>query len=180
MWWHNWRYLSHLKDEALTPQAYRIECLPIVAVSRPVRDKCSAAVTRLVNARKVSSETGALLRDWYVAELDITKPSQLLLEPFALTSDQFVEEIRKRRGVRKPLSAAAVHAVRDEYAKTVQPMQAALREAERLEWRLNDLVNDAYGLTPDEVRLMWATAPPRMPLTRNSEEPAAIDDAAAE
>ena len=44
-------------------------------------------------------------------------------------------------------------------------MQAALREAERLERRLSDLVNEAYGLTPDEVRLMWATAPPRMPLT---------------
>ena len=58
-----------------------------------------------------------------------------------------------------------MHAVREEYANTVQPMQAALREAERLEWRLSDLVNEAYGLTPDEVRLMWATAPPRMPLT---------------
>jgi len=51
----------------------------------------------------------------------------------------------------------------------VQPMQAALREAERLEWRLSDLVNEAYSLTPDEVRLMWATAPPRMPLAPDAE-----------
>ena len=29
---------------------------------------------------------------------------------------------------------------------------------------LSDLVNAAYGLTPDEVALMWRTAPPRMPL----------------
>jgi hypothetical protein len=29
---------------------------------------------------------------------------------------------------------------------------------------LSDLVNAAYGLTPDEVALMWATAPPRMPI----------------
>jgi hypothetical protein len=36
-------------------------------------------------------------------------------------------------------------------------MRAALREAERLEWRLKDLVNEAYGLTL-EVRLMWVTA----------------------
>lgn len=48
-------------------------------------------------------------------------------------------------------------------------MQAALREAERLERRLSDLVNEAYGLTPDEIRLMWATSPPRMPLTPNTE-----------
>jgi hypothetical protein len=27
------------------------------------------------------------------------------------------------------------------------------------------LVNQAYGLTADEVELMWRTAPPRMPFT---------------
>ena len=58
-----------------------------------------------------------------------------------------------------------VQAVREEYANTVQPMRAALREAARLERRLSDLVNEAYGLTQGEVRLMWATAPPRMPLS---------------
>jgi hypothetical protein len=31
------------------------------------------------------------------------------------------------------------------------------------ERRLSDLVNLAYGLTADEVELMWRTAPPRMP-----------------
>jgi hypothetical protein len=51
----------------------------------------------------------------------------------------------------------------------LQPIQAALREAERIEWRLSDLVNEAYGLTPDEVRLMWDTAPPRMPQAEPSE-----------
>jgi hypothetical protein len=86
-----------------------------------------------------------------------------------MTADEFYEHVRKARGARKPLSAAAVQAVREEYAQTVQPMQAALREAEGLEWRLSDLVNEAYGLTPDEVRLMWATAPPRMPLAPDAE-----------
>ena len=33
-----------------------------------------------------------------------------------------------------------------------------------LERKLSDLVNAAYGLTADEVVLMWRTAPPRMPL----------------
>jgi hypothetical protein len=58
-------------------------------------------------------------------------------------------------------------------------MQAALREAERLEWRLSDLVNEAYSLTPDEVRLMWATAPPRMPLVPEADAPQQDDEAAA-
>jgi len=30
MWWHNWRYLPHMKDEALTPASFRVETLPIV------------------------------------------------------------------------------------------------------------------------------------------------------
>ena len=35
-----------------------------------------------------------------------------------------------------------------------------------LESRVSDLVNSAYGLTPDEIDLMWQTAPPRMPIAR--------------
>jgi hypothetical protein len=35
-----------------------------------------------------------------------------------------------------------------------------------LENDVSDLVNEAYGLTPEEVGLMWETAPPRMPVTR--------------
>ena len=112
-----------------------------------------------------------MLSDWYLVELGISKPSPALREPFALSSDQFLEQIRKARGARKPLSGAAVHIMREEYAKTVLPIQEMLRKAERIEWQLNDLVNEAYGLTPDDVRLMWATAPPRMPLAAKTEEP---------
>lgn len=49
-----------------------------------------------------------------------------------------------------------------------RPRQASARAAAAeiltLERRLSDLVNAAYGLTPEEVALMWRTAPPRMPL----------------
>jgi hypothetical protein len=34
---------------------------------------------------------------------------------------------------------------------------------------LSDLVNAAYGLTPEEVALLWRTAPPRMPLNPAAE-----------
>jgi hypothetical protein len=180
MWWHNWRYLTHLKDEALSPQAYRIERLPIAGASEAVKNQAADSVARLINARKEVSEACALLRDWYAAELGITKPSQVLLEPFNLAPNEYVEQIRRARGARKPLSASAVHAIRQEHAQTVQPLQAALREAERLEWRLSDLVNEAYGLTPDEVRLMWATAPPRMPLMPEAGAPEQDEDEAAE
>jgi hypothetical protein len=51
-------------------------------------------------------------------------------------------------------------------ARTVEPARLLEAEALQLEDRLHDLVNAAYGLTPDEVRLMWDTAPPRMPVPR--------------
>ena len=36
----------------------------------------------------------------------------------------------------------------------------------QLERRLAGLVNEAYGLTAEEVDLLWRTAPPRMPVDR--------------
>ena len=42
-------------------------------------------------------------------------------------------------------------------------MQARRAEARALERRLADLVNAAYGLTAEEIALLWETAPPRMP-----------------
>jgi len=33
--------------------------------------------------------------------------------------------------------------------------------------QLSDLVNEAYGLTPDDVARLWETAPPSMPFARS-------------
>ena len=78
-------------------------------------------------------------------------------------SDAFVGEVKKARGRKNPLSAAGLRSRRDEYERTVEPARRLAAEALSLEHRLSELVNTAYGLTPDEVALMWATAPPRMP-----------------
>jgi hypothetical protein len=43
-------------------------------------------------------------------------------------------------------------------------MAARLTQAAQLEKELSALVNQAYGLTPEDEQLMWATAPPRMPI----------------
>jgi len=39
MWWHNWRCLPHMKDEALTPVAFVMERLPIAQPSDSLRVK---------------------------------------------------------------------------------------------------------------------------------------------
>ena len=48
MWWYNWRYLPHMKDEALTPLAIRMEQLPIANPSKSTRKKIETAVNRLI------------------------------------------------------------------------------------------------------------------------------------
>jgi Eco57I restriction-modification methylase/TaqI-like C-terminal specificity domain len=177
-WWFAWRAAQHGKDEALRYFNTFLENYPVPAPVKGQAQAATEAVARLSSIRQATGASREKLTDWYRVVLEISRPPRLLLNPFGMTADEFYEHVRKARGARKPLSAAAVQAVREEYAQTVQPMQAALREAEGLEWRLSDLVNEAYGLTPDEVRLMWATAPPRMPLVPDAEALEQGDEAA--
>ncbi len=61
-------------------------------------------------------------------------------------------------GKKKPLSLAALRNLREEHARTIVPAQALAQEARGLERRVSDLVNQANGLTLEEVQLMWETA----------------------
>ena len=97
--------------------------------------------------------------------LSLKKPSLKLLAATELDSDGFVAEVKRLRGKKNPLSAAGLKSLRDEYARTIEAARAGAAEALALERRLSDLVNEAYGLTPEEVDLMWKTAPPRMPFS---------------
>ena len=108
--------------------------------------------------------TRRALLDWLKVEYEIDKPSQKLLDPITLDSGALVAEVKKLRGKSKPLTAAALKALRDEDAHTLAPARVLATEALTLERQLSDLVNAAYGLTPAEVQLMWDTAPPRMPI----------------
>ena len=75
--------------------------------------------------------------------------------------------MRKRRPKSAgKLSPAGLRALRDGYSEQATPVQQRQAEAQKLERRLADLVNQAYGLTPEEVDLLWRTAPPRMPVGR--------------
>ena len=44
------------------------------------------------------------------------------------------------------------------------PTRALAAETLELERTLSELGNQAYGLTPTEIELLWKTAPPRMPI----------------
>jgi hypothetical protein len=64
------------------------------------------------------------------------------------------------------LTPATLKALRAGYSEQAAPVQQRAAEGLGLERRLAALVNAAYGLTPDDVELLWRSAPPRMPVGR--------------
>jgi hypothetical protein len=165
MWWHNWRYLPHMKDEALNPAGFLIEQLPIAPPTDAVRAEVEPAVERLIAITRANQAARRDTLDWLRTEFAIEKPGQRLEEFSTLDEAAFMEEVRKRRPkAAGKLTPAALRALREGYAEQAAPLQQRQAEAQTLERRLADLVNQAYGLTPEEVDLLWRTAPPRMPV----------------
>jgi len=122
------------------------------------------AVRRLIEITSRQQQTQRTLLDWLRVEYAIEKPSNKLLAVTDLDSDTWVAEVKRIRGKKLPLTAAGLHALRDEYIRTIEPARALAAETLALERTLSDLVNQAYALTLAEIELLWKTAPPRMPI----------------
>lgn len=163
LWWHNWRYLPHMKDEALSPVGFLMESLPIAQPSERVRSQVSECVLRLIETVETRQATRKAILDWLRVEHEIEKASLKLQSLEGLDSDAFIAEVRRIRGKKSPLSVAALKSLREEHARTIEPVRVKAAEALVLERQLSDLVNEAFGLSPAEVALLWETAPPRMP-----------------
>ena len=139
--------------------------IPIAPPTDAIRAEVEPAVERLIAITRANQEARRDTLDWLRTEFGIETPGQRLEAFAALDEAAFVEEVRKRRPkAAGKLSPAALRALRDGYAEQATPVQQRQAEALKLERRLADLVNQAYGLTPEEVELLWRTAPPRMPV----------------
>ena len=163
-WWYAWRKAQHGKDEALRFFRAFMEAFPVPRPSDEVRTSAAQAVDRLREIASGEGQVKAAFLDWLRVEYAIEKPTLKLQEVPALDADGLVAEVRKVRGKKRPLTVAGLKALKEEHARTVAPLQALAAESRDLEWRVSELVNQAYGLTPEEVALMWKTAPPRMPV----------------
>ncbi len=168
MWWYNWRYLPHMKDEALSPVGVMMESLPIARPTDEVRSEVEIYVRRLIDNKTEQLEGRSGFLDWLRLEFGIDKPSQKLQDMARLDGNGLAAEVKKARGRSKPLSVADVNRLKAEHAGTVVPLQELATEANKLENRVSDLVNAAYGLTPGQIDLMWKTAPPRIPIQRTT------------
>ena len=78
--------------------------------------------------------------------------------------DGFVAAVRAVLPRRQSLTPTQLRQLRDAFAETAEPARTARGELLTYERALAAMVERAYGLTDEEVALMWRTAPPRMPL----------------
>ena len=153
-----WSWLSrntiHGKDEALRLKTTYMKNVPIATPTMQQRDVVESAAQRLNEITITCQETERTMRDWLIVEHGFEKLGNQLAEPVALGMDDFVAEVRKRRGKKRPLTAAGLKSLRDEYTNTIEPAKALRAEAAALEIQINDRVNEAYGLTPEDIDLM--------------------------
>ncbi len=171
IWWYNWRYLPHMKDEALNPAGYLMETLPIAPPTEEIRAEVEEIATRLIEITKINREANKDVLEWLQITYKIEKLGQKLENFASLELNELVEEVRKRMRKTKssdPLSPATLKALKEAYNEYAPAIQIRRAEAIKLEHRLSDLVNQAYKLTPEEIDLMWKTAPPRMPISQQS------------
>ncbi|HEV7590067.1 MAG TPA: Eco57I restriction-modification methylase domain-containing protein, partial [Longimicrobium sp.] len=172
MWWHNWRYLPHMKDEALSPVAFRMEDLPIATAPEAVRRRAADPVRRLTLLAKETREAQQQLFAWLQTEFNVDTPGQKLEEFATLKLDDFITEVKRRRPRGAPgLTPDALGRLKEAYCERAPRIREMTNEAGRLEERLAAIVNDAYGLTEADVELMWRTAPPRMPVRAPASRP---------
>jgi hypothetical protein len=160
-WHYAWRRAQHGKDEALRYFTSFVESYPVPEA--PGDYETAGFIGRMGQLRETTGDHVQTILDWLRHEFGLEKPGQALAQPHLLDADGFVAALRKALPKSRRFSAADVARLKQEHATTLGPARAAADEAMALERRLSDLVNAAYGLTPEEVQLMWDTAPPRMP-----------------
>lgn len=164
-WWYAWRTAVRGKDEALRFIKEYVMTFPIPRPTDELRTQVNLLVDRQIKIAESNVHTERAILDWLNSEHQVSEPGLALQDPIKLDSESLVREVRKARGKGNPLTLAALRSLREEHTQTILPAQALSNEAMGLERKISDLVNEAYGLMPEEVDLMWKTAPPRMPIS---------------
>jgi len=167
MWYFAFRYLPHKKDDALAMDGILTETLPIAPPTDEIRAEVEPAVQQLIEFTKANQSATRDILDWLQLEHGIEKPGNKLSDFASLPLDDFLKEVKKRRpkaaGSLGPKPLKELKEAYNDYAPGIQQRRNA---GLTLEHRISELVNQAYGLTPEEIDLMGQTAPPRMPFPR--------------
>jgi hypothetical protein len=164
IWTLMFKQFPHKKDEALALDIPYVECLPVPVLPAVDHNLAGETVERLTAATSDIRTADCTLADWLTVEIGLAKLPTLLTAPSKLDSDSFVAAVRAAMPRRASLAPQKLKDLRDAFADIAEPARAARTTALANERTLSDIVNRAYGLTPEDIALMWRTAPPRMPV----------------
>ena len=104
------------------------------------------------------------LADWLRVEMGLTKLPGTLAQASRLDADEFVAAVRSALPKRQSITPIRLRHLRNAFAGVGEPARSSRGALLGHERTLSAIVNRAYGLTEDDIPLMWRTAPPRMPI----------------
>lgn len=164
-WWYSWRKAQHGKDEALRYFTDYVEAFPVANLKAHEGDVLEPLVASLKDRVALVQERASEMRDWLRHTRGLQELPMALRNAPTLDVVGFVAAVVDAIPRRQKLSAADIADLKREHAMTIEPARQARAEIFALERKLSDLVNAAYSLTPEDIALMWRTAPPRMPFS---------------
>jgi hypothetical protein len=163
-WWISWRHYPHMKDEALSNDANKFLSFPVGEHVGKFAADLDSLARQCHHGKGGIADADRSLLDWISIEFATAKLPPALREASNLDSDSFVAAVRAALPKRQGLTPTQLRQLRDAFAETAEPARQARVELLSHERSLAAMVERAYGLTDEEVALMWRTAPPRMPL----------------
>jgi len=167
MWAYMWRNMQHGKDEALRLFTASMKLLPIAKPTDTQRLIIESSVAKLLKNTDDENALTTQMLDWLTHTHGIKKHGNKLLDFASLSREEFAKEVGKRRAKAKgKLSSGELREVLGEYDDIAEQVKKLRGQKLQLEYAISDAVMDAYQLSDDERRLVWDTAPPRMPLPR--------------
>ncbi|WP_291847491.1 Eco57I restriction-modification methylase domain-containing protein [Bradyrhizobium sp.] len=161
-WYYQFKKFPHKKDEALAMDIVALNEFPIPSLGKH-RDRFENKVSEIIELTLDAQRLDQRATAWLRHQVGLISPKQIARVQRAVDSDDFVSAIRDSLPKRRNISSNEMTHLATEYAEAIVPLQNRRADVFRVENELSHLVNSAYGLTPDEVQLMWHTAPPRMP-----------------
>ena len=163
-WSVQFRWFPHKKDEALAMDIAFLEKVNIPHINTGDNSPFLEHVEASVTSSSLVSQSDNLMADWLGVEFAEASINNALRQASLLDSDGFVAAVRAALPRRQSLTPTQLRQLRDAFVETVEPARTARGELLAHERALAAMVERAYGLTDEEVALMWRTAPPRMPL----------------
>jgi hypothetical protein len=163
-WTWLWRSALHGRDDVLRLTPSAVEALPVAPPPPALQGEIESGVERIVELTAERRAMAGEMMEWLRAEYHAGPPDAELVAFADLSATAFVDAVRRHRAPHaEPLAPREVGMLRNAHAEYAPRLTSTAARAAGLERRISQLVVRAYGLTRDEVELMWSTAPPRMP-----------------